>query len=170
MWCGSGCCGGRGQGQQAQGAVEEQACGSCTSSVSDASVWLYFKLTAVILNSVEMVESVICENGKKLGGKGLNMLTVSAGPVERVKSAGSERVKACLPVSLQALEDAVKDLNTNLNKQLNEATLRSMASESNKLELLVTTQWVLPSRLLWTLKGRAKSLLCARCWIPVCTE
>ncbi|XP_076447070.1 rho guanine nucleotide exchange factor 17-like isoform X2 [Babylonia areolata] len=40
----------------------------------------------------------------------------------------------------QGLEDAVKELSTNLTKQLAEATMRYMASESNKLELLVTTQ------------------------------
>ncbi|KAK7096810.1 rho guanine nucleotide exchange factor 17-like [Littorina saxatilis] len=45
-----------------------------------------------------------------------------------------------LSASHQGLEEAVRELSTNLNKQLTEVTLRSIAFDSNKLELLVTTQ------------------------------
>ncbi|XP_076467848.1 rho guanine nucleotide exchange factor 17-like [Babylonia areolata] len=40
----------------------------------------------------------------------------------------------------QNVDEAVRELNTSLTQQLAEATLRSIASESSKVELLVTTQ------------------------------
>lgn len=45
-----------------------------------------------------------------------------------------------LSIHHQSLEDVVKELSTNLTRQLAEAALRSYTSDSNKLELLVTTQ------------------------------
>ncbi|KAK7475293.1 hypothetical protein BaRGS_00033440 [Batillaria attramentaria] len=45
-----------------------------------------------------------------------------------------------LSIPHQALEDAVKELSGTLTRQMAEAAMRSLASDSNKLELLVTTQ------------------------------
>lgn len=43
---------------------------------------------------------------------------------------------------LQSLEEIVKDMLSTLNKQLSEAMLRNPTAESNKVDILVTTQYV----------------------------
>ncbi|CAG5118246.1 unnamed protein product, partial [Candidula unifasciata] len=40
----------------------------------------------------------------------------------------------------QGLEEMIKDLNSNLSRQLSEASTRNIPPDSNKMELLVTTQ------------------------------
>lgn len=40
----------------------------------------------------------------------------------------------------QGLDDVIKEINTNLSRQLSEACARNASSDSNKMELLVTTQ------------------------------
>ncbi|XP_059178943.1 rho guanine nucleotide exchange factor 17-like isoform X2 [Physella acuta] len=40
----------------------------------------------------------------------------------------------------QGLDDVIKDLSTNLSRQLSEANARNASSDSNKMELLVTSQ------------------------------